>query len=256
MSDPSGRFLWYELLTTDVAAARAFYSQVVGWQATDAKMPGMEYWLFDISNRHVAGLMNLPEESRKMGTPPIWLGYVGVADVDAAAAKATSSGGKVYLAPNDIPNVGRFAVFADPGGAALGLFAPANPEQDQPPSMEERGNVGWHELYAADLDAALGFYGGLFGWQKKEAMDMGEMGVYQTFGTADTALGGIMTKPPMIPVAYWNYYFRVGSIDEAAERVKAAGGQIVHGPQEVPDGDIIVMGVDPQGAGFSLVGSR
>jgi predicted enzyme related to lactoylglutathione lyase len=76
------------------------------------------------------------------------------------------------------------------------------------------------------------------------------------FGTADSTLGGMMNKPPMVPVAYWNYYFNVGNIDEAGERVKSAGGQIMNGPMEVPGGDFIITGLDPQGAVFSLVGSR
>ena len=85
---------------------------------------------------------------------------------------------------------------------------------------------------------------------------MGEMGLYQMFGTTESTLGGMMTKPPMIPVAHWNYYFNVGNIDEVSERVKSAGGQIVHGPQEVPGGGFILKGVDPQGASFALLGSR
>ena len=256
MADPKGRFVWYELMTTDLAAARAFYGPVVGWQASDSEMPGMQYWMFKVGERPVAGLMDLPEDARKMGTPPSWIGYVWVPDLDAAVAKAASSGGTVYVQPTDIPNVGRFAIVADPGGAVLGLFKSANPADDQAPDQDAPGGVGWHELYAGDLASAFAFYAGLFGWEKKDAMDMGEMGTYQIFGTADTALGGMMTKPPMIPMPYWGYYFRVGNIDEAAERVKASGGQILNGPMEVPGGDFILQGLDPQGAAFALVGTR
>ena len=256
MAIPHGRFIWYELMTTDLAAARAFYGPVVGWQAVDAKMPGMDYWMFNAGDKPVAGLMALPEEARKMGTPPSWIGYVAVSDVDATAAKVAATGGTVHVPPTDIPNIGRYSIVADPHGATLGLFKVANPEDEQLPSQEERGRVGWHELYAGDLASAASFYAGLFGWEKKDAMDMGEMGVYQIFGIGDVALGGMMTKPPMVPVAHWQYYFNVGSIDEALERVKSAGGQIVHGPQEVPGGSFILMGVDPQGARFALVGSR
>ena len=256
MSDANGRFVWYELMTTDLAAARAFYSQVVGWNAVDAQMPGADYWMFTAGEKPVAGLMNLPEDARKMGTPPSWIGYVQVADVDATAAKVTASGGIVHVPPTDIPNIGRFSIVADPYGAALGLFKSANPEEDQLPSPEERGRVGWHELYAGDLASAFEFYSGLFGWQKKDAMDMGEMGIYQIFGTADTTLGGMMTKSPMEPVPHWNYYFNVGNIDEAAERVKSAGGQVVFGPDPVPGGAFILMATDPQGAVFALFGSR
>jgi predicted enzyme related to lactoylglutathione lyase len=256
MSDSNGRFVWYELMTTDLAAARAFYGQVVGWQVMDTQMSGEDYWMFTAGEQPVAGLMTLPEDARKMGVPPNWIGYVGVADVDATAAKVTATGGTVHVPPMDIPNVGRFSVVADPQGASFALFKSANPEHDQPAEPGEQGRVGWHELYAGDQASAFDFYARLFGWEKKEAMDMGEMGVYQTFGIGDTTLGGMMNKPPMVPVANWHYYFNVGNIDEASERVKSADGQIALGPQEVPGGDFILMGVDPQGAGFSLVGSR
>lgn len=85
---------------------------------------------------------------------------------------------------------------------------------------------------------------------------MGEMGVYQTFGIDDVTLGGMMNNPPGTPVAFWAYYFNVGNIDQAAERVKAAGGQIIFGPDAVPGGAYILMGVDPQGANFALLGTR
>lgn len=256
MADVNGRFVWYELMTTDRAGARAFYSQVVGWKPLDSPVPGMDYEMFAAGEAPVAGMIDQPEEARKMGAPPSWIGYVAVADVDATAAKVTTSGGSVYVPPRDIPNMGRFAVIADPHGAALALWKTANPEQDQPPAQDAPGRVGWHELYAGDYVAAFDFYAGLFGWQKKESMDIGEMGVYQMFGLADVTLGGMMNKPPNLPMAVWQYYFNVGNIDEAAERVRSAGGQVTFGPQEVPGGGFVLMGVDPQGANFALFGSR
>ena len=216
MSKGNGRFVWYELMTTDLAAARAFYGQVVGWHSVDAQMPGMDYWMFTVGDKPVAGLMDLPEDARKMGAPPRWIGYVTVEDVDAATAKVTANGGTVHVPPRDIPSVGRFSTVTDPHGASLALFKSANPEQDQPVQPDEPGRVGWHELYAGDLASALEFYTELFGWEKKDALDMGEMGLYQMFGTTEATLGGMMTKPPMIPVAHWNYYFNVGNIDEVS----------------------------------------
>lgn len=255
MSNPSGRFAWYELLTEDLRAARAFYSTVVGWDVTRAPTADMEYWIFAAGGSPVAGAMTL-RAARQRGTPPRWLGYVLVEDVDAIAGRAWTGGGRVDLPPVDLPDTGRFAVVADPHGAAIGLWKPGSAAQIPSLAPDQPGRVGWHELYAGDLDAAFAFYAGLFGWEKKEAMDMGALGVYQLFGTADTTLGGMMTKPPEDPVAQWNYYFNVGNIDEAAERVKAGGGQLRHGPQEVPGGGFIVNCLDPQGASFSLLGSR
>ena len=87
MVDSHGRFVWYELMTTDMEAAKAFYAKVVGWGTQDASMPGMAYTLFTVGGASVGGLMGLPEGARKTGAEPRWLGYVGVNDVDATAER-------------------------------------------------------------------------------------------------------------------------------------------------------------------------
>ena len=256
MSDFHGHFVWYELMTTDTGGAKTFYGDVVGWGAQDVPMPGMTYTLFTLNKTHVAGLMNLPEDARKMGAPPSWIGYVAVHDVDASAEEAKRLGGAVRVPPCDIPNVGRFSIIADPQGATLALFKSSRPEQDQPPEPMAPGRTGWHELLATDWMKAFAFYSDLFGWQKAEAVPMGEMGVYQLFSVGGPAIGGLFNKPPMIPVPFWLYYFTVPDIDAAAARVTAGGGQIVMGPMEVTGGAWIVQGRDPQGALFALVGQR
>jgi predicted enzyme related to lactoylglutathione lyase len=94
----------------------------------------------------------------------------------------------------------------------------------------------------------------MFGWQPSDAMDMGEMGRYQMFNRGARMIGGMMNKPKEMAQAppFWAIYFRVPDINAAAERVKANGGQILNGPMEVPGGDWILTGRDPQGAAFSL----
>jgi predicted enzyme related to lactoylglutathione lyase len=259
MATSTGQWVWYELLTTDVAAAEAFYTNVVGWnvsQETMPEMPDFVYHMLKMGDTPVGGIMDLPKEARDMGAPSNWMGYISVDDVDASEKIATAAGGKTLVPPTDIPGVGRFSVLADPHGAVFSLLKSANPDQDMVPDNTAKGNVGWRELYAGDLNAEWAYYSKLFGWQKQDAMDMGDMGVYQLFGIGDVQLGGMMTKPPMIPVSYWGYYFNIGNIDDGAERVKAGGGQVLQGPMEVPGGGWIVQCMDPQGAAFALLGSR
>jgi uncharacterized protein len=247
----SGKFVWYELMTSDLAAAEDFYEHVVGWGARDADMPNLRYTLFTADAVPVAGLMALSTEARAAGVRPAWLGYVSVGDVDADVARVGQAGGKVHHAPTDIPGVGRFAVLADPQGAAFALFKPSG--QGEPPAQMMPGHVGWHELHAADRERAFDFYSGLLGWEKSDAMDMGPMGIYQLFNTGGLAIGGIFTKPAQEPMPYWLYYFTVPDIDQAAARVKAKGGTVVNGPREVPGGAFTIQGLDPQGASFALV---
>jgi uncharacterized protein len=256
MAKSEGRFVWYELMTTDTQAAKGFYTKVVGWGAQDASMPGMSYTMFTAGETPVSGLMNLPDDAKKAGAPPSWIGYVGVADVDASVKKVERLGGSVHVPPRDIPNIGRFAAVADPQGAALALFKGANPDSTSPAAPSTPGHGGWHELLAGDWEKALPFYSELFGWQKAEAIDMGAMGKYQMFSVGGQPIGGMFNKPAMVPVPFWLYYFNVAGIDAAAERVKAGGGKITNGPMEVPGGNWIVQGTDQQGASFALVGKR
>jgi predicted enzyme related to lactoylglutathione lyase len=85
---------------------------------------------------------------------------------------------------------------------------------------------------------------------------MGAMGTYQIFSVGGQGVGGMMNKPPMVPVANWLYYINVADIDAAVDRVKTGGGQILNGPMQVPGGSWIIQGKDPQGAMFALVGQK
>ena len=250
-----GRFAWYELLTTDVEAAKVFYANVMGWDARDASMPGSPYTLFTAGRFLVSGLMGLPDDARTMGARPGWLGYVGVEDVDAAADQIGHHGGTVYVPPTNLPNVSRFSIFADPQSARLALLKWLRPDQQQPADPGAPGCVGWHELLATDWEQALAFYGELFGW-KNAGADVGEMGTYQLFSAGGQTIGGMLNKPEMMPAPVWLYYFNVDDLDAAAQRVKAGGGQILDGPVEVAGGSWIVQCADPQGAIFALEGMR
>ena len=250
-----GRFVWYELHTTDVEAAASFYTKVVGWGTRDASLPGRAaYSVFTAGAASVSGLMTLSEDARQRGATPCWIGYVGVNDVDGATERTKELGGAVQFPPIDIPNVSRFAVIADPQTAMLALVKWLNPDQEQPAEMGKPGRVGWHELLADDWEKALAFYGALFDWRKANA-DAGPMGTYQLFSIGGQTIGGMFTKPPMVPVPFWLYYFDVPDVDVAAEHVKAGGGQIIEGPAAVP-GSWILRCTDPQGAMFALMGTR
>ena len=257
---PYGRFVWYDLLTSVVAAATAFYARVAGWGTTSMDMgPGGTYTMFTSADVPLGGVTKLGPE---MGpTPPHWMASVAVTDIDASAAHAKSLGGKVMMGPMEIPGVGRWAVISDPQGAMLGLYQSTTgqvPEDFNP----KVGQFSWHELYTTDHRAALEFYGALFGWTKVQSMDMGpEMGgEYALYGHAGPGAppgmsgipyGGTMTmtaemRAHLPPSGV--YYVKVASADDAAKEIMAAGGKIVMGPMDVPGGDRIAQATDPQGA--------
>lgn len=254
----NGNFVWYELMTNDAKASEAFYTAVVGWSAKDAGMPGMSYTLLSAGDAQVAGMMAMTPEVCAQGWKPGWVGHIGVSDVDGYTKRVKQGGGAVHREPMDIPGIGRFSVVADPQGANYMMFQGSG-EMPKPAAPMTPGHVGWHELHAADGAKAFDFYSGLYGWKKRDAMDMGPMGTYQIFAASDAAddmgMGGMMTDKQG-PMPYWLYYFSVPSITAAAARVKDNGGQILHGPVEVPGGMWIVNGQDPQGAMFALVGPK
>jgi uncharacterized protein len=254
MVSSHGCFVWYELTTTDAEAAKAFYADVVGWGTRDASTPGAVYTLFTAGEDSVAGLMALPAEARKMGAQPRWTGYVGVDDVDAATDRLKRLGGTVYVPPTDVPDVSRFSVVADPQMATLALVKGLKSGQEQPAALSSPGHVGWHELSAGNWEKAFAFYGELFGWQKVDA-NFGGIVTYQLFAAAGQTIGSMSTKPPMVPMPFWLYYFNVGDIDAALERVRAGGGKILEGPVEAPGDKRIARCTDPQGAMFALTGA-
>ena len=114
-----GAFCWSELATNDTAAAGEFYAKLFDWsmKSDSSETP---YTEFSIGGRPIAGMLALTPRHRDI--PPNWLPYVTVADCEASAARVTELGGKVIVPPTDVPEVGKFAVFFDPGSAGLAVI--------------------------------------------------------------------------------------------------------------------------------------
>ena len=228
-------FGWYELRTTDVAAAAAFYADVLDVEVRDGTLFRGE--------RPVAALSALPERARAAGAPANWLGHIVVADVDAAARAMLGRGGEPLGPPR--PAGAPLALLRDPFGAVLALSStPARTDL-----------VAWHELHCRDRAAALVVYGALFGWRATERLDFGlAAGPYQTFAWADGPPVGAMLDSARSPHVHthWEFYFRVADLDAAIARARARGANVFQGPLPFVDGARIASCEDPQGAAFSL----
>jgi predicted enzyme related to lactoylglutathione lyase len=256
MSPPPSTFIWYELLTTDVAGAASFYAAVAGWAAQDSGAPGMDYRILSIDGSGVGGLMAIPPAAASAGMPPQWLGYLGVADVDASLAAIVADGGSVQMPAMDIPGVGRIAMAADPQGAPFYVMTPLGTGVSTVFLPGQPGHRGWNELRSSDWEAAFAFYTKQFGWGRSAALDMGPIGTYLLFNAGgEEAIGGMMTLPDL-PRPFWLSYINVDEIVAAKRRVEAAGGTVLAGPHEVPGGLWVVQARDPQGAMFALVGPK
>lgn len=250
MTDHAGRFLWYELMTTDVQAAQAFYEELIGWKAEPWPDSDIGYVVFMNGERGVGGLMKLTEEARKTGAPPHWMGNVGVDNVDTTIEKAKAAGAKVLVAPQEIPKVGRFSVLQDPLGAVLTVFCPTD---SMPGSEPQVGDFSWHELATSSPTTAWRFYDELFSWEQTQVVEMGEGGAYFVFMAGPYDGGGMYRMPTNVEgPPHWLYYIRVSDLDAAVERCQKMGGTLLNGPMEVPGGDRVAQCCDPQGAAFAL----
>ncbi|MFL6741310.1 MAG: VOC family protein [Sphingomicrobium sp.] len=255
----NGDFIWYELMSPDPEGSKAFYDAVVGWTIGDAEPAHNGYRMIGRSDGGFAGgVLPLTAEMQHHGARPMWLGYIHVADVDAAAKSIEDAGGKTLLPATDIPNVGRIAMVADPQGAPFYVMKPTPPANDSnaksdvfSPTAQER--VGWNELNTNDPAAGRKFYVDQFGWDTDEFMDMGEMGEYRFIDHRGSRLGALCRVTAGGHPA-WRFYFRVPSTTKAKDVIEARGGTVRMGPMQVPTGDYIVIGSDPQGAEFALVG--
>jgi hypothetical protein len=239
-------------MTTDTAGAQKFYSEVAGWGTQEWQGAG-PYTMWTNDGVPFGGMMALNDEMRKNNVPPHWLPSVGVDNVDETIARATKLGATVIAPPMDIPQVGRYAIFQDPQGATLAIFAPEG-DWSPPDLPPKKGDFSWHELTTSDSVAAFDFYSKLFGWEKTGEFDMGKMGIYQMYGQDGVMYGGMMTRTPEMPPPNWLCYFRVDDAKESAKTIAAKGGKVIMEPMQVPgeSGDWIAIATDAQGAAFAV----
>lgn len=254
MGNKQGEFIWYELMTSDIEGARAFYQAVVGWTiGGKSDMPGMDYRMINAPDAAIGGAMQIDADMAAHGAKPIWVGYIGVDDVDAKVAAIKAAGGTIQMGPTDIQGAGRLAMASDPQGAPFYVMRGAIEDGTSTAfAAEQVGHCEWNELWTPDQNGAHAFYEGLVGWTNPESMSMGPMGDYRFLYVDDLRIGA--TSEQKDQPARWRHYFHVPSITAAIEAVKSGGGTVDNGPHQVPGGGHIIIGTDPQGAQFALSG--
>jgi hypothetical protein len=237
-------FVSYDLRTTDLEAAQAFYTSLLGWKVQRSG----DSRVFLAGEQRVGELMALPERARAQGAPSHWLGHVGVDDVEAAVRRFVALGGQL-LGPVQQPAPGqRVAVLKDPQGAVLAMNSGR--------SGGGLGPVGWHELNTTDRERAWATYSELLGWKATGTMELGpELGAYQlfTWDGAGRDVGGMVNtaRRPTIHT-HWLFYLVVVDLEAALEKVRSFGGRVLNGPMQVPSGERVAQCEDPQGAAFAL----
>jgi predicted enzyme related to lactoylglutathione lyase len=244
-----GVFSWADLATTDADAAKAFYSDLFGWELDDLDLPGGGvYTMALVDGRRVGALGPVQQE----GQPPAWNAYITVDDADASAAKAGELGGTIFAEPFDVMEAGRMAVIADPTGAVFCVWQPG--DQIGAELVNGHGLLSLTQLNTSDIDKASAFYSGLFGWriERTEGTEIPYWGIY----VGDTLNAGMMQLPPGQPAPpHWLVYFGHNDLDAAAEKISAAGGTVLVPRTPAPGGEFVVA-QDAQGAVFGLFDGR
>jgi predicted enzyme related to lactoylglutathione lyase len=242
-SYPPGTFSWAELATTDADAAKAFYTEVFGWDYRDNPVgEGMVYSTALRDGQAVAALYASEQP------PPRWSSYVTVASADESAARAGELGANVISEPFDVLDAGRMAVIADPAGATFCIWEPH--AHIGAGVVNTPGALTWNDLVTPDPAASARFYGDLFGWTTQEMPDSGGYRVIQNGGRSN---GGMVAQAGMPPA--WMPYFGHEDVDAFHARVGDLGGRALSDPFALAAGRIAVF-ADPQGAVFALWSGR
>ncbi len=243
-------FCWAELVTTDAPAAKAFYTELFGWSFHDDPLPsGGTYTMLSLRGRHAGALYAMKKEQRDQGIPSHWMTYVSIADADKTAKTAEQLGGKMIMAPFDVMQVGRMAVFSDPAGAVFSIWQPKVHIGAQ--IVDEPGAMCWNELATRDVEAAKRFYGGVFGWTFKTD----KTGPYTELRVGERSIGGILKMDPgwgNIP-PHWMPYFAVANCDQSADRAKKLRGELKVPPTDIPKVGRFSVIQDPTAAVFAII---
>jgi len=249
-----GDFCWFELSTSDQAAAKRFYESLFGWTSADMPIgPSEMYTIFRLGGRDVGAAHTLNAGQQAQHVPPHWLVYVCVEDVDATASRATGLGGAA-IPPFDVGESGRMGFVTDPAGAVFALWKPK-----QHPGVGVRGDVGsvgWADLQVRDQETAGEFYSSLFGWKMVggRSMHPPKPGEYFHIMNGESMIGGIPPSGQVDPNAHpaWLIYIEVADCAVATKKAVSLGARAYVDTMEIGQEGRISVIADPQGAVFAL----
>jgi len=242
-----GNFCWFELVTKDQNAAKAFYSAVFGWEAQDSPMgPDAFYTMLLKDGKNIGALYGMDNAQLERGVPPHWNVYISTDNADEITKKAESLGGTAVMAPFDVMDVGRMSMIKDPTGAIFAVWEASKHTGAQ--LIGETGSFCWWELNTNDTQKGKAFYTALFGW------DTGGDANYTEWKSGKNTFGGMMDiKPEWGPVPpHWLSYILVDDCDATASKIKELGGSVFVGPQDIENMGRFAIADDPQHAGFAI----
>ncbi|WAH95730.1 VOC family protein [Arthrobacter sp. MMS18-M83] len=245
---PEGTPTWADLGVTDLDAAKAFYTELFGWEYSSGGEDSGGYWLAHLGGKSVAGLG--PKQNAEM--PTVWTTYLGSDDVDATAVKVAAAGGGLIAPPFDVMDSGRMSIAADSVGAVFGVWQAGTHIGAE--RVNEHGALCWNELHTRDYGPAREFYAKVFGFSYKD-ID-GDGFVYSTFKRISDGeeVGGIHhdTQLPDGAPNYWLAWFASDDVDVTAAKARELGGSLVIPVMDSPFGRMTILQA-PQGETFGVI---
>ncbi len=243
-------FSYSDLQTTDLDAAKAFYTGLFGWDVEEFPMgPDGVYAMFRLNGKTVAAASTQPQQQRDAGVPPTWSTYFTVYDLENRTKEAERAGGTIHAGPFDVFGAGDMSVISDPNGAFFCLWQPKDNIGAE--VMGDPNTLAWTELVATDVDKARKFYTELFGW---DTQDMGEeFGGYVVCKKGEEQVCGIMAPPAPNMPSFWLNYFAVANCDDGVAKAKELGATIQRDTTPIPTVGRFALISDPQGAGFAIL---
>ncbi len=253
----AGMTCWIDLMTTDLAAAKTFYGQLLGWGFKEMPMPGgMEgtYTMATIGDGDLGGLNQLTEEQKGM-VPPNWSIYFAVDDVDATEAAATEAGASVIQPAFDIPDTGRMAVLHGPTGEVFSLWQRTGNHKGMARFENAPGSFCWAELGTNDIDRAGSFYTQVLPYDANVQDMGGGYGMYTVFQAGGKDAAGMYKFPEEMENVppHWLAYFVVEDIEASTAKAEELGGARICPINEAPGVGKVIILRDPQGANFALL---
>jgi predicted enzyme related to lactoylglutathione lyase len=231
-----GKFVWNDLLTDNVTAAKDFYGQLFGWTFETSG----NYTVIKNNGLSIAGIAHIKGDVKNPSVSR-WLCTLSVADVDTAVALTVEEGGVVNEGPLDLVNRGKGALIRDPQGAQLMLLYANNgdPEDGEP----VLGEWLWHELWSNQASESLDFYQKLTGYDFE-----GDPADYLILIKDEQWRAGIRYLDNSELEMRWVPVVRVADTDEIAARAKQLGGKVLVDPQPTQDGGSVALLSDPSNA--------
>ncbi len=242
-----GKFVWADLVTDDVPAARKFYSEFLGWKFQDVG----DYTICANDGRPLCGMF---QRTRPAGgkAKPRWFGFISVASVSRAEKAVTAAGGKVLAAPQKMPERGEQAVFADAEGAVFGVVKSSSGDPED--FMADPGDWIWIQLLSRNADKAAQFYKSVAGYEVVENTLTNSLSDYVLVseGYARATVRTIRHPKDQVEPT-WLPFVRVKNIAESVAKAKELGGKVLVKPKaELLNGKAAVV-EDPTGAAIGLL---